>query len=60
MHITHIYRRTIEIPQRTRIFKVNCCLKVHKAPLKLVSPISGYVPGEKGFGDFKVLLSGAT
>ena len=26
-----VYRRIIEMPQRTRIFKVNCCLKVHNA-----------------------------
>ena len=26
-----IYRRPIEIPQRARIFKPNCCLKVHNA-----------------------------
>ena len=31
----------LEIPQRTRIFKVNCCLKVHNAPLKVFSPILG-------------------
>ena len=35
------YRRTIEIPQRAHIFKVNCCLKVHNVHLKLASPISG-------------------
>ena len=27
------YRRTIEIPQRARIFKVDCCLKAHNAHL---------------------------
>ena len=27
------------MPQRARIFKVNCCLKVHNAHLKLLSPI---------------------
>ena len=32
--------RTIEIPQCTRISKVNCCLKVHSAYLKLAPPIS--------------------
>ena len=32
-----IYRKTIEIPQRTRIIKDNCSLKVHNAPLKLAS-----------------------
>ena len=26
--------------QRARIFQVNCCLKVHNAHLKLLSPIS--------------------
>ena len=31
-----VYRRTIEILQRTRIFKANCCLKVHNVSLKLV------------------------
>ena len=36
-----VYRRTIEMPQRSRTFKVNCCLKVHNAHLKLLSPISG-------------------
>ena len=36
-----IYRRTIEIPQRSRTFQANCCLKVHNAHLKLLSPISG-------------------
>ena len=35
------YRRRIEIPQRTHSFQANCCLKVHNAPLKLPSPISG-------------------
>ena len=33
----------IEMPQRARTLKVNCCLKVHNAHLKLLSPISGYV-----------------
>ena len=36
-----VYRRTIEMPQRARTFQVNCCLKVHNAHLKLLSPISG-------------------
>ena len=27
--------------QRARIFKVNCCLKVHNAHLNLASPILG-------------------
>ena len=36
-----VYRRTIEMLQRTRIFKVNKWLKVHNAQLKLTSPISG-------------------
>ena len=36
-----VKRRTIEIPQRGRIFMANCCLKVHNAQLKLVSPVSG-------------------
>ena len=35
--------RIMEIPQRTHIFKINCCLKVHNAHLKLASSISGYV-----------------
>ena len=35
----NVYRRTIEIPQRTRIFKANYCLKVHNAHIKLASPI---------------------
>ena len=34
-----VYKRTIEILQRACIFKANCCLKVHNAPLKLASPI---------------------
>ena len=33
--------RTIEIPQCTRIFKVNCCLKVHNVQLKIALSISG-------------------
>ena len=37
----HVYRRRIEIPQRTHIFPTKCCLEVHNAPLKLVSPLSG-------------------
>ena len=36
-----VYRRTIEILQRGRIFKANCCLNVHNAHLKIVFPISG-------------------
>ena len=36
-----IYRRTIEMPQRAHIFKVDCCLDVHNAHLKLLLPISG-------------------
>ena len=35
-----VYRRTIEILQRAHIFKVNCCLKVHNAHLKLASSVS--------------------
>ena len=35
------YRRTTEILQRTHIFMASHCLKVHNAPLKLASPISG-------------------
>ena len=31
--------RTIEMPQCARIFKVNCCLKVHNAHLQILSPI---------------------
>ena len=30
-----VYRRTTEIPQRTRISKANRCLKVHNAHLNL-------------------------
>ena len=37
----YVYRRIIKIPQRTRIFKVDHCLKVHYAHVKLASPISG-------------------
>ena len=33
--------RTIEIPQRTHIFKADHCLKVHNVPFKLASPIAG-------------------
>ena len=33
-----VYRRTIEITQRTRIFKTNC-LKLHNVRLKLASPL---------------------
>ena len=36
-----VYRRTIEMLQRACNFKVNCCLKVHNAHLKILSPISG-------------------
>ena len=36
----NLYRRTIEMSQRARTFQVNCCLKVHNAHLKLLSPIS--------------------
>ena len=36
-----VYRRTIEIPQRTHISKANCCVKVHNVHLKLALPISG-------------------
>ena len=36
-----VNRRNIEIRQGIRIFKANNCLKVHNAPLKLPSPISG-------------------
>ena len=31
------------MPQHACTFKVNCCLKIHNAHLKLLSPISGYV-----------------
>ena len=34
--------KTIEIPQSILIFKVNCCLKVHNAHLKLAWPTLGY------------------
>ena len=36
-----VYKRTIEIPQRTYILKVNFCLEAHNAPLNLVLPLSG-------------------
>ena len=36
-----VQSRTIESLQCACIFKVGCCLKVHNAPLKLASPISG-------------------
>ena len=36
-----VCRRTIEMLQRAHILKVNCCLKVHNARLKLASQISG-------------------
>ena len=36
-----VCRRTIEIPQRTHIFKANYCLTVQNVHLKLASPISG-------------------
>ena len=36
-----VFRGKIEIPQCAHIFKTNYCLKVHKAHLKLASPISG-------------------
>ena len=31
------------MPKHAHIFKVNCCLKVHHADLKLLSSISGAV-----------------
>ena len=37
----YVYRGTIEMPQRGHTFQVNCCLKVHNAHLKLLSPILG-------------------
>ena len=37
-----VYRRRIEFQQCTHIFQTNCCLKVHNAPLKLATSISGY------------------
>ena len=37
-----VYRRTVEMPQCAHTYQVNCCLKVHNAHLKLLSPISGY------------------
>ena len=36
-----VYRRTIEMPERARTFQIICCLRVHNAHLKLLSPISG-------------------
>ena len=33
----------IRIFECARIFKANCCLKIHDAPLKLPSPISGFL-----------------
>ena len=35
-----VQRRTIEMPQRARMFKANCCFTVHNAHLKLSLPIS--------------------
>ena len=35
-----------KILQRTRIFKANCCLKVHNAHLNLAAPISGKVSAQ--------------
>ena len=35
------------MPQCARTFKVNCCLKIHNAHLKLLSPISGYALGKQ-------------
>ena len=32
------------MPQCAHTFQVNCCLKVHNAHRKLLSPISGYAP----------------
>ena len=37
-----VYRRTIETPQRAGTFKVNCCLKVHNAHLKLQATITNF------------------
>ena len=37
----NVYSSTIELPYRTRIFKANCCLKVHNVYLMLAMPISG-------------------
>ena len=36
-----VYRRTIEMPQCARTFKVNCCVKVHNVLQKQLLPISG-------------------
>ena len=36
-----VYRRTIEMPQRARLLKINWYLKIHYAHQKLLSPISG-------------------
>ena len=34
-------QRCTKFPQRARLLKANCCLKVHNAHLELTSPISG-------------------
>ena len=47
----NVYRRTIEIAQRYRIFKVNCFLKVHNAHQKLLLLISGWVESILKAGD---------
>ena len=48
-----VYRKTIEIPQRVHILRVNCFLNVHNAHFKLASKISewwgGGVPEKKNF-----------
>ena len=36
-----VNRGTIEIPQRTRVFKATHCLKLHNVPFKPASLISG-------------------
>ena len=36
-----VHRRTIEVLQKTRIFKASHCLKVHNTSLKVTSSISG-------------------
>ena len=50
-----VYRRTIEMLQRTRIFKANCCLKVQNAHFKLTLPISGHVTSFYGIASLSFL-----
>ena len=43
-----VYRKTREILQRARIFKANCCLKVHNEDLNLASQRLTQVFGDNG------------